>query len=809
MFGLQRLLYGSLRQLEIEQLSEKAWYAVLDTLLAMPSLRDDVGGWTLATFVLLLAGKVWSWIGEGRVEILEQQPPPNPRMFHLRLATSLCISVFFDLGMFYYCLKTVLENPGPGLIIIFTFEFAILSIFSISTACRYLLTLNEMRITKQQVKVRIAERREEILQERQGQSPAQTENVEIGEDEIEVPGWEEKRQWLLVLDLVTDAIKIIIYVVFFAISINFVGFPMHVMRDVYLTIASFSKRMTDYQVYRRTTSDMNSRYPDATAHELANDNTCIVCREVMTPWEAAPDTATPSSSALPANPDTMQDVQARTASSRASAHRRTMHERQRAKKLPCGHILHLQCLKAWLERQQACPTCRRPVVPAENNTAEPPRNDAAAAARPGENDANGARPARRGGGIRWINMGPVRIGFGDRQPRRQAADAAVPAQIGQPQAGAQGHPTFLSNIPRGLSHRTEMSTQDQLRAVELRLLRQANTLRLEQAQLGRLRLLEIELEQLRAIHNANSSLGLLTPGVPRQATPNPFDRGPSTLGAQPFAPTFRGSSSSQTALGAGSVNLPEGMTLPAGWTMLPLARLNGQAAPGAPMAAFPGGSDLTPGLSSLGGRSQPTPRAGTPRQSGEAVTPAAPTPSQYASQPTMLDGRNNVTAMDSLPVPSITSGHLASPGSQAYGQAQLAELEGRHTGARPASVVPTPANDAGPIDASPALGLNREPMNNSIIPPLGSLQSQLGAPNGRIPSNAPSNTLLANRPLDSASTSAVQDPMARTSTEAEWSFGGLDGNRASTPGSASADSAAIKKGKGKAVAVEDAPDDEQ
>jgi len=28
------------------------------------------------------------------------------------------------------------------------------------------------------------------------------------------------------------------------------------------------------------------------------------------------------------------------------------------KKLRCGHIFHLRCLKSWLERQQSCPTCR-------------------------------------------------------------------------------------------------------------------------------------------------------------------------------------------------------------------------------------------------------------------------------------------------------------------------------------------------------------------------------------------------------------------------------------------------------------------
>jgi len=216
-YALQRLFYGPLRPIEIEHLSEKAWYAVLDTLLAMPSLRDEVGGWMLAVFVLLLAGKVWSWIGEGRVDILEQQPPQNPRLFHTRLASSLLVSTAFSAAMLRYCIATVKDDPRPGMMVIFTFEFAILLIFSLFTLLRYVLALTEARVLKQQTKAKMDERRAEIRaererleQEREGSTdpdslPALPSEEDVDENEIDVPGWEEKRRWLFGLELATGS----------------------------------------------------------------------------------------------------------------------------------------------------------------------------------------------------------------------------------------------------------------------------------------------------------------------------------------------------------------------------------------------------------------------------------------------------------------------------------------------------------------------------------------------------------------------------------------------------------------------------
>lgn len=104
-----------------------------------------------------------------------------------------------------------------------------------------------------------------------------------------------------------------------------------------MTARDFLKRLNSVLRYRRAIQEMN-RYPDATQQDLDQENTCIICREDMRVWD------------LNANPGAL--------------------DRIRPKKLPCGHILHLGCLKSWLERQQVCPTCRSPVTPDRANTTQ-------------------------------------------------------------------------------------------------------------------------------------------------------------------------------------------------------------------------------------------------------------------------------------------------------------------------------------------------------------------------------------------------------------------------------------------------------
>lgn len=214
MYGLQRLCFGTLRPVEVEQLYEKAWFAITETCLAMTVFREEVGAFFLVMFTALITGKVWGWIGEGRVEVLEQQPPANPRLFHTRMVVSLVTSVLYNFWLLNYSVNTVIATAKPTMMVMFLFEFAVLAVGSMHTAMRYVISLMEASVVQKQTRQRLEQRRSEVRRERdeilrrreagelaEGEGEPLPDPDEIEEMDIEVPGWDSKGQWILFLDL--------------------------------------------------------------------------------------------------------------------------------------------------------------------------------------------------------------------------------------------------------------------------------------------------------------------------------------------------------------------------------------------------------------------------------------------------------------------------------------------------------------------------------------------------------------------------------------------------------------------------------
>lgn len=658
-YALQRALFGDLRIIERERLWERGWISVTETLLIMMTFRDDVGAWFLFILANLVVARMWAWLAESRTEMLEQQPPANPRLFHTRQTASLLVCCVANFGFLKYCVDTVLEQARPGMMVMFAFEFAVLTITSFSNLFRYGIALYEIRETQRQTKAKIEARRAELRAERSAAEARASESAEaaaevsdtvarltreeanVDENDVDVPGWEDKGRWVFGLDIITDFLRLVVYLAFFSVLMIFHGIPLHIVRDVYITLRSFLQRIYSFWQYRTATKDMNTRFPDATREELERDGTCIVCREDMRPWPADGEPA--------------------------------MEQRLRAKKLPCGHILHFGCLRSWLERQQVCPTCRRPVL----ETTTPNTNaGAGAVARQGAqqpalpgmlgnqqgqppaappqngNQQRPANPPPAGQNQRpnpfapWrprtLNLGPFRIAYG-----HMPADTLNALQQGQLQLGGGTTAPTGSTDPSAGVFQSPASLELELLQIERELSRQIMELNLHQQQLGVVRMLHSELARLRAVH-AQAQVMYQTPPTAANATTMPeMFGGPSAATA---------SSASATVPQA---QLPSGMTLPEGWTLLPLTRTQPGQQPEWPASvAHAGPSTTAPVGATSAMPSQPQILRPTPTVplADPAEPRTAPPPGVPSSQDQSTGEQINGIAPSSTIVSDVPSG---------------------------------------------------------------------------------------------------------------------------------------------------------
>ncbi|ETM57051.1 hypothetical protein L914_00061 [Phytophthora nicotianae] len=363
LFGrlLKSFFLGTLRDAEVELLHENVRYAVTETCLALTIFRDEISFHVMVLFTALVFLKIFHWLSQSRIEFIEQTDVIS-RLTHVRLVGLMAMLAAVDTGFVVWCSLKVMEI-GPSVFILFGFEFLILLVTIVATFLRYVLYVVDSRMDG---------------------------------------AWTNKFTYLFYLELVSEVTKLVVYLVFFMLIFTYYGMPLHIVRDLWISIKNLQRRIASYFRYRKITAHLNERFPNPTEEELQEtDRTCIICREEMTP--------------------------------------------DACKKLPCSHIFHVDCLKMWVQRQQTCPTCRS-TIPTGPRRPTVPENAAARAARP-ENNAPQApapapapadaqpRPAPAAPRFRFgVAMG--RVAPPATQPAASAAQATPPTG-GVP---APGHP---------------------------------------------------------------------------------------------------------------------------------------------------------------------------------------------------------------------------------------------------------------------------------------------------------------------------------------------------------------------------------
>jgi E3 ubiquitin-protein ligase synoviolin len=130
-------------------------------------------------------------------------------------------------------------------------------------------------------------------------------------------GWPAKSVCLFYIDLVHDVVSMTLFLVFMLTFFeqNTNRMPNYIMADVIQVARKLASRLRSFRRYRRISTNMEARFADATDEEIEQNENCVICRD-------------------------------------------SLFEGSKAKKLACGHIFHIDCLRSWLVMQQVCPTCR-------------------------------------------------------------------------------------------------------------------------------------------------------------------------------------------------------------------------------------------------------------------------------------------------------------------------------------------------------------------------------------------------------------------------------------------------------------------
>ncbi|KAJ4145633.1 hypothetical protein LMH87_004479 [Akanthomyces muscarius] len=697
-YGLSQLCWGTLRTAEVEQLTERAWFAITETCLAMTIFRDELGAWFLVMFTALVTGKVWGWIGDGRVEFLEQQPPANPRLFHTRLTISLLMSFVYDVWILRYCINTVIQEARADMMVMFLFEFAVLATTSGRSGVRYILSIIEQKMIQTQTQARLLERKQEVREQRDaiirqreeaaanGQSAENEEPLpnpdDIDEMDIEVPGWATKGEWVLWLDLLTDTVKLVLYVTFFVLLTIFYTFPIHIMRDLLMTARDFLKRLNSVLRYRRAIQEMN-RYPDATQEELDQENTCIICREDMRVWDL---NANPGALDHRVPPTTNRNANLAPAAPQIPNHGLAAAQVGIAQEPRFGRFALQQALPDaaaqaglnvdGLRRQvnAAVPAPQRPnapnVRPMEEfhemiRDEEQRRQEAEDRVRRRwrrvfPQDTFGAQPQNDPGQLQppQQSTGP-QLASGHQNLPSQSSQSVHPANMQGQQlssAGQQSHhqidPNFQRVVPvlqSDFTRQTLLNQSSALRSDRLRTLsniysqasvlvrQEVEALRISNEQLQVLGQLVNELERLEASHHDNADSPL--PGPDGQSFDQILSQHPPGLPRNRSVPSRtdspvmmrHGATSYSTSIPAGSPDLPEGVAIPPGWTLMPLQRLDNQH------QTRPHSTQRSSRASSAGPATSSL---------GEERTAQLPVPQAPTSQPSQ---RTNVHVLERIP----------------------------------------------------------------------------------------------------------------------------------------------------------------
>ncbi|KOG99054.1 E3 ubiquitin-protein ligase HRD1 [Saccharomyces eubayanus] len=346
---LTKLLFGELRLIEHEHIFERLPFTIINTLF-MSSMFHERYFFTVAFFgLLLLYLKVFHWIIKDRLEALLQSINDSTTMKTLifsRFSFNLVLLALADYQIITRCISSIYTNKNidvvsTSLYLMQVMEFTMLLIDLLNLFLQTSLNFWEFYRSQQSQSTEnnhvVQDGLEDEVDSGEPHAVLDNDDDEDDDDDRQFTGLEGKFMYEKAIDVFTRFLKTALHL---SMLIPF-RMPMMLLKDVVWDVLALYQSATTLWKIWRNNKQLDDTLITVTVEQLQNsaneDNICIICMDELI---HSP------------NQQTWKN------------------KNKKPKRLPCGHILHLSCLKNWMERSQTCPICRLPVFDEKGNVVQ-------------------------------------------------------------------------------------------------------------------------------------------------------------------------------------------------------------------------------------------------------------------------------------------------------------------------------------------------------------------------------------------------------------------------------------------------------
>lgn len=361
---LQVLIFGSLRMVEVEHLFEKLPIFAINLLLNL-TMGDNNMILNVFLMGLSVSFKVFHIIMFDRLDYVnilivnkinnhDSQVDLHDVIKHFGLLINFWLNLFFifvDFALAKFLVYDVFQGINSVTCLLFGFQFAVQGVNALTFFAKLALGIYEIvfyRIRKNEIDggQQVGETVETENEVPEGESESfrsgnlgeadveDDDDEEDDDEELELI-WDNKPYYTKGVEIASSILTSISYLSFLYLLTVHSGLslPLSMLQGTYSSIRKTWIEVTQLLTFIEKSKRLDSQLANANLEDLeASDNLCIICREDM---------------------HSIEEYQ--------RIYNKPQSARRSPKKLKCGHILHLGCLKDWLERSDSCPLCRRKV----------------------------------------------------------------------------------------------------------------------------------------------------------------------------------------------------------------------------------------------------------------------------------------------------------------------------------------------------------------------------------------------------------------------------------------------------------------